>query len=997
MLTLLRRLETISCATLLLCAALAAQTGPTARPQEAPKTAPQVQNALPAYEGQTVTSVELAGQPDTDLSALEPLLVQKAGQPFSQEKVNQSLAAIKQAGKYQSIEVEFRPDAKGVRVLFVLQPAVYFGIYEFPGALGPFPYSRLVQVSDYPPQGAYTPIDVQNATRALVRFFQRNGYFQAEVKPQVTIDREHGLANVSYETKLGRRAKFGKVSITGPTPAESKHLEAVLHSIMARLHTAAIREGKTYKLATVQKATQYLDNQLLKEGHLGGQVKLIGANYNPETNRADVHYQVTTGPVVHVRVQGAHVWSWSKKSLLPVYQMNGLDPELIQEGRQNLISYFQNKGYFDDKVTVTATQQNNGETIVYQVTKGPRHKVADVDIAGNQNLSEKDLMGHVIVQQGHFFGHGKFSEKLVRSSANNLKKIYQANGFSTVQITPDVKTQSNGNITVTFRVNEGARDVVADFVVEGNNTVPLNQLAPKGLKLGEGEPYSTKLVDDDRTQIVANYLRMGYLTANFKETARPIGKDKHHLKVVYQIYEGPKVITAQVITLGRVVSRQRLINKAAALRSEQPLRMDNMLHAENDLYNLGIFDWAEIDPRRTITTQDQEDVVMKVHEAKRNSINYGFGFEVINRGGSVPSGTVAVPGLPPVGLPKSFKTSEKTFWGPRASFQYTRLNFRGKAETITIGGLAGRLDQRFDATYTNPFFRFTNWSSGFTLSGEHNDTNPIFTSRQGQVQWQLQRSLNADKTNTLFLRYSLRETGITHLLVPDLIPSSDLHTRLSTVAASFVRDTRDNVLDAHKGVFDTAEIDLNPQFLGSNVSFARFLGQAAYYKSIWGNIVWANSLRLGFEKAFNGSHVPISEAFFSGGGSTLRGFPLNGAGPQHTISACGVPGDISTCAPITVPVGGKELVILNSEFRIPSPVDLPLVDKHLSFVPFYDGGNVFRAIGFSNFWPNYTNTVGFGFRYATPVGPVRVDIGHNLNSVPGIKSTQIFITLGQAF
>src|SRR5436309_11682012 len=121
MLTLLRRLETNICARLLLCAALlcatppvAAQTGPTARPQQAPKTAPQVQNALPAYEGQTVTSVELAGQPDADLSALEPLLVQKAGQPFSQDKVNQSLAALKQAGKYQSVEVEFRPDANGV-------------------------------------------------------------------------------------------------------------------------------------------------------------------------------------------------------------------------------------------------------------------------------------------------------------------------------------------------------------------------------------------------------------------------------------------------------------------------------------------------------------------------------------------------------------------------------------------------------------------------------------------------------------------------------------------------------------------------------------------------------------------------------------------------------------------------------------------------------------------------------------------------------------------
>jgi outer membrane translocation and assembly module TamA len=151
------------------------------------------------------------------------------------------------------------------------------------------------------------------------------------------------------------------------------------------------------------------------------------------------------------------------------------------------------------------------------------------------------------------------------------------------------------------------------------------------------------------------------------------------------------------------------------------------------------------------------------------------------------------------------------------------------------------------------------------------------------------------------------------------------------------------------------------------------------------SIIWANSLRLGLEQAFAESHVPVSEKFFSGGGSTLRGFPLNGAGPQRTIAACGTSG----CSPINVPTGGNQLVILNSEFRIPVPIK-----KGLGVVGFYDGGNVFNKPGFHG---QYTNTFGFGVRYATPVGPIRVDVGHNLNAPPGIKSTQIFITLGQAF
>ena len=90
-----------------------------------------------------------------------------------------------------------------------------------------------------------------------------------------------------------------------------------------------------------------------------------------------------------------------------------------------------------------------------------------------------------------------------------------------------------------------------------------------------------------------------------------------------------------------------------------------------------------------------------------------------------------------------------------------------------------------------------------------------------------------------------------------------------------------------------------------------------------------------------------------------------------------------------MPVGGNQLFLVNSEFRIPVPLK-----EGLGVVPFYDGGNVFRTIGFHG---QYTNTVGLGFRYATPVGPVRVDFGYNLNAPPGVKTWQYFITIGQAF
>jgi outer membrane protein insertion porin family len=966
-------------------AAMAQEGVPSKEPAETP---PQVKEVLPSYEGQTVSSVEIAGRPDIDSEKLKSLLAQKEGEPFSRAKVDESIAALKATGQFQDVQLQIVPDIRGVRVLLVIQPGLYFGVYRFPGAVEKLPYSRLLQASNYPPEGPYSDLDVTRATAGVKRFSQQQGYFLAQVEPQVMPDPAHGLVNVTFDTELGRKAKFGNIVIQGTTPQQTEMLKGKLTSFMARVRGAAIRPGKNYSRKTIQNARQRLENTLLSQDRLSATVKLQGANYDPETNRADVSFQVNVGPLIHVDVQGAHLWSWTKRKLLPVYAQVGADQEIIQEGRRNLISYFQSKGYFNNEVSVSVQKQADGQTIVYRIEKGPRHKVGEVSIAGNQTISDKDLMPTVTVKKARFFSRGSYSEKLVRQSVKNLEALYKASGFSTVKVTPQVNYKGS-KLAVTFRVVEGPRDIVEVLNIVGNKTMTVSQLAPKGLKLAPGQPYSQKLADEDRTQIVSTYLNSGYLTANFRETVKGVGNDPHRLAVTYQIYEGPKVTTNSVITIGAQNTKQAFIDRMAQLQAGKPLTEEEMLTSESRLYEPGIFDWAEVDPRRQITTQDREDVVVKLHEAKPNSITYGFGFEVINRGGSLPGGTVAVPGIPPIGVSSNFVTSEQTFYGPRGHVEYTRRNIRGRAETFSLTGLASRLDQRIGITFMNPHFRGTNWASTVNLNGEHDSTNPIFTDRLVQAGYQLQRYIHGHKDKSLFLRYSYQQTGITRLLIPDLVPPQDQHVRLSSLSVAYIRDTRDNPIDAHKGIYESFQQSITPEALGSSVSFARLLLQTAYYKRIPKDIIWANSLRLGFEKPFSGSHVPINEAFFSGGGSTLRGFPLDGAGPQRTLTACGNPAVPSTCSLITVPTGGNQLLILNSEFRIPVPIK-----KGFGVVGFYDGGNVFRTIGFHG---QYTNTLGFGFRYATPVGPVRIDIGHNLNAPPGIKATQFFLTLGQAF
>ena len=241
------------------------------------------------------------------------------------------------------------------------------------------------------------------------------------------------------------------------------------------------------------------------------------------------------------------------------------------------------------------------------------------------------------------------------------------------------------------------------------------------------------------------------------------------------------------------------------------------------------------------------------------------------------------------------------------------------------------------------------------------------------------------------MRYDFNKTYLSDLLVPGLVLQQDLHVRLSTVSATLIRDTRDKPLDAHHGSFSTINLGITPTAFGSSANFAKLFGQYAYYKPVH-SVVFANSIRVGLASPFAGSFVPTSQLFFSGGGTSLRGFPIDLAGPQRLVPFCNVLQNQTGCVNVTVPVGGKQLFIFNSEARFPLGIM-----KLLGGVVFYDGGNVYSAINFNNFTSNYSNTVGVGLRYSTPIGPVRIDFGRNLNPVPGINPTQYFITIGQAF
>ena len=957
-----------------------------------------LQAALPeepdaGFEGRTVSKIEIAIAPGKDAERVRSLVSLKPGQPFSVEELKKSVAAIQKSGEFQQIQASLDLDATGVRIILLVQPVFHVGLVSFPGAADRFTYTSLLQAVDIQLDSAFTADILPEREKALEKFFARAGYFEASVKARPESDETHKLVNVIFDCQLNKRAKIGKIQIEGVPEREAAELRRTLNSLLAKLSAASVKSGQKYSRRRIDKGLDRLRAHYRSLGRLAPKLELE-PRYEAATKKADLVLKVTPGPLLVVKVEGAHIWSRTQRKLIPIYQEGTVDQDLVNEGLRNLANYFQAKSYFKVAVTVDTQQEKDRVLVTYHVVTGKRHRVAHILFTNNNYFSDPELEEKIVIKKARFpFYRGKYSDGLLKQSTNSLTALYKNEGFSAVKVIPDV-TDPAPKIDVEFAITEGTQDKVQTLnIVNSKGAVQPNALGRR-LQLLPGKPYSQHYLDDDRSQILARYLNRGYPDATFDATVTPTAEDPHKFDVTYRISEGPLVKIQDVILLGTEHARPDFVRKVTGqnVKEEQPLSQGKLFQAESDLYGLGIFDWASVAAIDSSQTPGQQQVLLRVHESKRNTLDVGGGFEVIPRNGNLPVGTVAVPGLPGVDLGDKFSVSQKSFVGPRFSLQYARHDIRGRAETAAIGLVLSRLDQRGTFTYADPDMRGTLWSSLFSVTGERTTENPIFTAAIGQVSFQVERHLDKKKTQKIVTRYSYRRTDLTNLVIPDLVLPQDRNVRLSTAYAEYVRDTRDKPLDAHRGQFQSLSMGISPKVFGSSANFIRFVAQTSFYRPVKPWLTWANNFRLGLAPPFAGSDVPLSERFFTGGPDTLRGFPINGAGPQRPVQVCSNPADTATCTIISVPVGGEMMAIINSEARFPIKLK-----KDLGGVIFYDGGNVYSNINARQFVNNYSNSVGVGIRYNTRVGPIRIDIGRNLNPAPGVKATQYFITLGQAF
>ena len=679
------------------------------------------------------------------------------------------------------------------------------------------------------------------------------------------------------------------------------------------------------------------------------------------------------------------------------------------------------------------------------------NKLAVEDIEGELRTQKASALG-LIPYLG--YGRGYTSVSLLEQDKRTVEAFMRDLGYRRAQAEVLQGVSIDGeNLIITFEVTEGPLTRVAGVEIKGNRMFTEKQLLSE-LTTVIGGPFSRTQARVDSDRIVSMYTRQGYPNTRLEYSVieLPNKAEDEQVRLVYNLVdESDKVFINRIIingvtgSAGTQAKKRKAILRAIPLAENDALRADLISEAERELYLTDAYRQVIIRREQAGETASgfrREDIIIDVEEKKPRVMDYGGGY-------STDAGALGLFEIANVNFMNRLRYGAMRFRASKRQqlvrFEYLDPRF-ARYNNRQFAPLGISVEYQRDSTITRFFRSAIDRGTSGIVQRLDEDGNAIDelgervnepSINRFTVAIETQRVLDRKSRTIVFARYSYEDVRLFNLqsLVVKPILQPDRAIRLSRFGGSLVRDTRErcergllgnritetesvgapgevcryNQGDATRGEFLSLDYALALRQLGGNISFNRF--QASYRRYYKINrlrrTVFAGNISLGLANIFNPRDrdgndrideidltLPISERFFTGGSTTLRGFKFEEAGPRQVIFPEGAfrnqDREIVFLNPFTVPVGGNALAVVNLEARIP-------VTRTIQVVPFYDGGNVFRRVGdlfgkddptpvppgdilaaitAANLRAHWTNTVGLGFRLQTPFGgAVAVDYG----------------------
>jgi outer membrane protein insertion porin family len=667
-----------------------------------------------------------------------------------------------------------------------------------------------------------------------------------------------------------------------------------------------------------------------------------------------------------------------------------LDISKVKQNREKINDLYIEKGYYLASVEYEVRPVNESEVDVwYLVDEASKVEIREVSFIGNRQVSDDELRGIIATQKAGALAFlsdgGVFQQEMFERDLLLITAYYYDRGFINVKLSsPQIRlSRDKRYMYLSIVIDEGPVFRIGSIDFKGDLIGPKAEYYDR-LKVSQGGVFNRSLVGQDIVKLNDYYRDKGYAYVNVTPLTN-VDLETRKVDLTFEIEQGKKVYFERINIRGNSKTRDKVVRREMKISEGELYNQTNLETSRRRVTALGYFEKVDISTTRG-SSDEFIEVNVEISERPTGTFQIGAGF-----------------------------SSVENFI---AQAQISQNNLFGRGQTLALQAQLSGLRQLFLLRFVEPYFLDTKWTFAFDIFNQSRAFGTFSRNASGgNLTWGYPLSYEA----RAFLTYKLEDVGVSTGnsgfsnigAVREPVEASSVANLFrggvtSSVRAALQWDSRNNRLFPTEGWYHNAFVELADTYTGSENIFIRYGGFARHYRQLWGPFVLKTNAEFGVTTSRDPLGVPITERYLIGGIFDVRGFRPRSLGPILPVMQPGNPEQ-----PLgRLPLGGNLQLIWNSE------IEFPLFKRvGISGVVFFDAGNAYNledrycsnSVGSTesispkfdpcfNF-PDSISTglrksVGFGFRWFSPIGPLRFEWGIPLDRQPGEEPLVFEFTIG---
>ena len=887
-----------------------------------------------------VTQIEYLfnGEILDESSILSQALISKTdierGDTVSHYKIRRCVEAIYSIGDFSQVRVVEKEIESGIILVFQLTSKIRISEIKFDGNI--LDRDFVLEQIHSETGKEYSEEIAQRDVRKILSLYMDYGYFNARVRFTVpSKKRSADEIPLRFEIAPYARATIGVIKFIDNLAFNDKDIQSALE----------IESSQFYQKKTVEKEISRLRERYRQKGYLSVQI-VSSQVYNSSLNTTALTFRIVEGKRVIVKLIGSGFDKKVLREKLEIFKQGNYSDYVLRSNAQRIRQIYQQKGYYDPQVKFRiAKESNEGVVITFDIDLGKVPRIRKIDFVGNDAFSNSDLLRQIVTRKRSFFSfpglgwlfpEGVFDPMAFDRDRKALEIFYKKNGYLNTRIKVEQHVNSKTNqLHLQLKIDEGIQQQIDNLSFEGNTIFGEDQLVSV-ISARLGMPYSKELVEQDQRKLEILYDRKGYIYTSIEPKY-----DESTGILIYRVAENKQARLGKFYIHGNLKTKDHVLQREfenAGLKEGEVFSFERLMDAKRELFLLGLFHSISIRTPDRIDQKEILDINVRVEERKPGSISLSGGYN--------PSSEIF-----------SFKSMRGTF-----GLNYNNLYGRNlRVSTKARFGTEGNL---YETTLIEPWLVGDTIGTFRVFEDNLQEISDITRARGGIASLIKRLGIN-NKFSVQYKYQELRQR------------KRELGTTVSSFGLSFHRDNRNHLFNPRNGQLNEFMIEYAGGLLSGATSFIKVTTDHRFYGDV-ADVIFANAIRLGFEKGLrNQVRLPSFERFRIGGATTVRGYDEMSLGPLDEFGNH----------------RGDVMFVFNTELRFP-------VYKLVGAAIFFDLGNVWdeprtlngliKDIRMNQPW----SALGFGLRIDTALGPARLDYGIPIDqNVDG----KLHLALGHAF